>query len=593
MRRSVLALLLALGTGIPATAARHYQVLDRPLDSLYFGRVAHCDLPAGGLGPRILRKAGEEVATVNMPLGPGDTLVTAPDTRCEVEFDTGTRVLLDGSTTVRLETILAPSLSSSRKLTNLALETGRIRIRYRPYGGDEVFQVLTGNAAVKIEANASVDVQTGETSARTRLEVAEGHAVALFGPEDGRTRQQRLGPGDTAVVQADHSLERGKAGASDQGTFAAWSQSREDARVRPSADSRPLPATLQGLSPAVRDFAERVSRTRGEWVWSPTKAHAWRPHASRTPGWRPYSVGRWTAFQGAPFWVSDEDWGWVPYHLGYWIDDADLGWLWLPGSTFAPAWVTWGGCGDAYAWWPFGPADWLRYRSTLRPVPLPPFCDAIGEAWYSYPWEHDITPPPARPPEYAKRRGGSGPTPEPPPRRPRPDRGEPPRELRMMRTELGRLTDGLGSGPASVPGLPPAVPQRTRPETVDRRERIEDRAASSPASAGEPTRNVPASPASPPIDAVRVVEPRFRDWNPDVRAARAMGGRIGYDSGANRVFCEGCRTENGGVFFGSGSSGSSSADGSAGSGSSGANGPGASGPMAGAAGAAKAGPIDR
>jgi hypothetical protein len=42
-------------------------------------------------------------------------------------------------------------------------------------------------------------------------------------------------------------------------------------------------------------------------------------------------------------WVSDDAearWGWGTYHYG-WAFDDELGWCWVPGEEWSPAWVQW------------------------------------------------------------------------------------------------------------------------------------------------------------------------------------------------------------------------------------------------------------
>jgi hypothetical protein len=64
---------------------------------------------------------------------------------------TGGILRLDGETEVTLETVLARSLSSSQKLTNLVLLRGHIHLNHRRHSRSEVFQVLTPNSAVKLD----------------------------------------------------------------------------------------------------------------------------------------------------------------------------------------------------------------------------------------------------------------------------------------------------------------------------------------------------------------------------------------------------------------------------------------------------------
>jgi hypothetical protein len=84
------------------------------------------------------------------------------------------------------------------------------------------------------------------------------------------------------------------------------------------------------------------------WVWRPN-IYYW--------GWSPYSNGRWEYTDDGWCWVSDYDWGWACYHYGRWVFDDFYGWIWIPGSYWAPAWVDW--CYNDYyvGWYPRG----LRY----------------------------------------------------------------------------------------------------------------------------------------------------------------------------------------------------------------------------------------
>ena len=56
-------------------------------------------------------------------------------------------------------------------------------------------------------------------------------------------------------------------------------------------------------------------------------------------GWRPYYYGRWEWTTEGWLWVSDEPFGWATYHYGRWSFDGGLGWFWVPGYQWAPAWV--------------------------------------------------------------------------------------------------------------------------------------------------------------------------------------------------------------------------------------------------------------
>ncbi len=45
------------------------------------------------------------------------------------------------------------------------------------------------------------------------------------------------------------------------------------------------------------------------------------------------------------------------YHYGRWAFDRGLGWFWVPGDEWAPAWVDWRYGGDNVGWAPLPPDD--------------------------------------------------------------------------------------------------------------------------------------------------------------------------------------------------------------------------------------------
>jgi hypothetical protein len=87
----------------------------------------------------------------------------------------------------------------------------------------------------------------------------------------------------------------------------------------------------------------------------------WRPNGvSRS--WRPYSAGSWIWHSDDWYWKSDYPWGTTVFHYGQWFKDRSRGWLWVPGRTFAPAWVIWRHDQDWVGWAPKPP----RWRQGHR-----------------------------------------------------------------------------------------------------------------------------------------------------------------------------------------------------------------------------------
>jgi hypothetical protein len=100
-------------------------------------------------------------------------------------------------------------------------------------------------------------------------------------------------------------------------------------------------------------FVERLS-PYGSWTFVAPYGRVWMPAVGY--GWRPYYFGRWVLTDWGWTFVSDDPWGWAAYHYGRWNWGMGLGWYWIPGRVWAPAWVSWRyGTGYA-AWCPLGPS---------------------------------------------------------------------------------------------------------------------------------------------------------------------------------------------------------------------------------------------
>lgn len=112
----------------------------------------------------------------------------------------------------------------------------------------------------------------------------------------------------------------------------------------------------------------------GRWFDYPGHGWAWTPHGAGAD-WRPYWNGSWVDSDFGWTWVSNEPWGWAPYHYGRWIEDPGYGWVWIPGGEWAPAWVTWRHDDEWVGWAPLPPeAHWYGGVGLefARSVQVPP-----------------------------------------------------------------------------------------------------------------------------------------------------------------------------------------------------------------------------
>lgn len=101
------------------------------------------------------------------------------------------------------------------------------------------------------------------------------------------------------------------------------------------------------------DFYENLA-PYGQWIEDPQYGYVWSPNEDGN--FRPYYTnGNWVMTEYGNTWVSDYPWGWAPFHYGRWTYDNYYGWLWIPGSNWGPAWVSWRSGDGYFGWAPLGP----------------------------------------------------------------------------------------------------------------------------------------------------------------------------------------------------------------------------------------------
>jgi len=343
----------------------HYKYVHSPKTDIYFGHVSYTEVKHDGKDPVVIRE-GEmeaEVAVLNFPLLPGDTVRTTESRKCEIQFDTGTIIRLDLATELKIETILARSLSSKKKITNFVLNKGQIYIMYKRYNYPEIFQVITPNAAVKIN-HKTVAMISARKDGSTDIQVKLGKAYVVYGPDEISIEEKRMKKLARLTITKDHQAIQGEY--KQDGDFELWNEQMNENFEKLHEGLSLLPKPIQKLPKAVFYFAQKYSNIYGEWVWDDLFGYVWRPHYNDYypwGNWSPYFYGQWREVNGQLFWVPEESWGWVPYHLGLWIWNEKYGWLWLPGSAFAPAWATWEFFRGYYTWRPWSLWDYYGYQS--------------------------------------------------------------------------------------------------------------------------------------------------------------------------------------------------------------------------------------
>lgn len=108
------------------------------------------------------------------------------------------------------------------------------------------------------------------------------------------------------------------------------------------------------------DFFYDALDPEGDWIEVERYGYCWQPRVARQGSWRPYLDGHWAYTNYGWTWVSNEPFGWATYHYGRWTRVRGLGWVWVPGSEWAPAWVSWRRNDRHVGWAPLPPEAYSR-----------------------------------------------------------------------------------------------------------------------------------------------------------------------------------------------------------------------------------------
>ena len=280
-------------------------------------------------------------ARVNLPLFPGDELITDRRGRTEIHLADGNVLGVDRATAIRLQSVL-DSYDGDASETVVELRYGKVAV-YRVRDTRDHFRLDTPSATYFASNEAIFSVET-DSRGRDRVSVLDG-AIEIRTP----ARSTRLRTGEQADIDERGLYDVAGYSRNSADDFERWFLQRSE---------RYGAQTSRYLDDSLAYYEDELTR-HGSWVHTSHYGWAWRPSVGA--GWRPYHNGYWMRGRsGCLTWVSHEPWGWVPYHYGRWSFDPHYGWFWVPGVGYAPAWVYWW-YGNGYMGW--APAGyWDLYR---------------------------------------------------------------------------------------------------------------------------------------------------------------------------------------------------------------------------------------
>ena len=272
----------------------------------------------------------EHKAVVNLPLVPGDTVVTGENGRCELQFDNGTVIRLDKNSRLGLTTMQAPSLTSSWKVSTLHLLQGQMYTLPQTYN-EELFQVITPNAAVKLRTRTAATIRFN-ADLGTTLFSDGGKFEVLYGADSQSLNTAKVKSGQAYVIDTANTLAVSNEKRNLE--FVAWNEYVDRHFKGLHSGISKLPPKLEFGNSALQYWAMKWSPFFGDWIYDDLFGYVWRPASDLFARFdRPFFDADYVRINGRLFLVPQEDWAWVPAHMGTWVW-LKRGWTWVPGDWF-------------------------------------------------------------------------------------------------------------------------------------------------------------------------------------------------------------------------------------------------------------------
>src|SRR2546426_1203706 len=301
-------------------------------------------------------------ATANTPISVGDRVITRDNSRTDIAFTGRNFATLQANTSLDV-------LELSNQKNQLALREGSALFDVGSLPSGELFEVATPCGAVDVKQaglyQVAIDDQ-GNAVANTLNGLAEVVGQNGSGEiQKGESLTLSCQNGQDAVLSR---IDRGQAGALVDSYYRYRYPKRYDGRYvnydTYLADPYYYDPYNRDLSyhyvseyiPGVEDLDDY-----GNWQYVSNYGYAWHPYAETA--WAPYQSGYWA--MDYPFgltWVSNEPWGYAPYHYGRWTY-ASNEWFWVPETVstypaYSPALVAFIPASQStVAWVALGPGD--------------------------------------------------------------------------------------------------------------------------------------------------------------------------------------------------------------------------------------------
>ncbi|MBN1665386.1 MAG: hypothetical protein JW943_17455, partial [Deltaproteobacteria bacterium] len=303
----------------------------------------------------LLRYVPEErdwVAVVkDAPFSTEDALFSGDRGRAELIVPNGTWIRMGDNTQIQF-------IAVERDLSEIDVAFGMARFYNK--GADAVIKAASPFGYVLAEPGAVFDFYVGENA--VEVVILRGRASFIHSATDARydvstgapsilADERQVSPGDDSI---DPDWNR-------------WNATRENYWA---VKARSRGRSVQYLPPSLHDESY-VLDENGRWEKIPYEGSShwfWRPRV--VVGWSPFTMGRWTDWNGDQTWIPAEPFGYVTHHYGNWVYVRNS-WYWAPpvvnvrvglplldiGFFWSPGRVSWIHSGAYVGWVPLAPRE--------------------------------------------------------------------------------------------------------------------------------------------------------------------------------------------------------------------------------------------
>ncbi len=210
-----------------------------------------------------------------------------------------------------------------------------------------------------IGAAALVSCQKQQTEAEKNAEVERQVQERLAAEHQSQQQQQQQ--------QRQADLDAREKALAEKENATPATPNRAERSESETLESRPRPRAPQGaITTGYTTFYNKLE-PYGDWIETGDYGYVFHPRqAESSRSWRPYTDGRWVYTDAGCTWISEEPFGWATYHYGRWTRLRGIGWVWVPGNQWAPAWVSWRKSTDYVGWAPLPPEARFDQRTGIH-----------------------------------------------------------------------------------------------------------------------------------------------------------------------------------------------------------------------------------